>query len=165
MPGRYRCEGLSVHRDRFDPAAETVQLPGGGAVTTPDRTAYDLVRWAPSLVERVVAVDTLLHCCRVGPDAVRVLRRRYPGSSGSPWIREVFALTDRRSESPSPTRPSGSRWSTTAEHRLQARARRDLVREADLTAAGWKVLRFDAHVVMSRPGRIVAEVRAELAGR
>jgi very-short-patch-repair endonuclease len=198
VPGRYRCAGLSVHRDRFDPAAETVLLPGGGSVTTPDRTAYDLVRWAPSLVERVVAVDTLLHCCRIGPDAVRVLRRRYLGSYGSPWIREVLALTDRRSESPMESRVrvalvlgglppqvqypvvvNGRRYRLDlaypaqkvaveydgGTHRLQARARRDLVREADLTAAGWKVLRFDAHVVMSRPGRIVAEVRAELARR
>jgi very-short-patch-repair endonuclease len=52
-----------------------------------------------------------------------------------------------------------------AEHRLQARARRDLVREADLAAAGWRVLRFDAHVVMSRPGEVVAEVQAVLAAR
>ena len=52
-----------------------------------------------------------------------------------------------------------------AEHRLQARARRDLVREADLASAGWRILRFDAAVVMWRPDRIVAEVHAELAAR
>ena len=197
MPNRYRCEGLSVHRDRFG-WAETAQLPGGGAVTTPDRTAYDLVRWAPTLVERVVAVDTLLHCCRVGPDAVRVLRRRYLGAHGTPWISGVLGLADRCSESPMESRvrvalvlaglPPQVQYPVVVNgrsyrldlaypeqrvaveydgeaHRLQARARRDLVREADLTAAGWKVLRFDAHVVLSRPGRIVAEVRAELAGR
>ena len=51
------------------------------------------------------------------------------------------------------------------EHRGQQRARRDLVREAALTALGWKILRFDAHVVLFRPERIVAEVRTELAAR
>jgi very-short-patch-repair endonuclease len=144
----------------------------------------------------VVAVDTLLHCCGVGPDAVRALRRRYLGAHGTPWIREVLGLADRRSESPMESRVrvvlvlgglppqvqypvvvNGRRYRLDLAypaqrvaveydgeaHRLQARARRDLVREADLTAAGWTVLRFDAHVVMSRPGRIVAEVRAELA--
>jgi very-short-patch-repair endonuclease len=51
------------------------------------------------------------------------------------------------------------------EHRTQARARRDLVREADLASAGWRILRFDAAVVMRRPHQIVAEVQAELAAR
>ena len=51
------------------------------------------------------------------------------------------------------------------DHRGQRRARRDLLREAALTAAGWKVLRFDADVVLFRPDRIAAEVRAELAAR
>ena len=197
MRGRYRCEGLWVHRDRFEPA-ETVPLPDGGAVTTPDRTAYDLVRWVPSLVERVVAVDTLAHCCGVGADEIRALRRRHLGAHGSPLIPEVFTLVDRRSESPMESRVrvtlvlgglppqvqypvvvNGRRYRLDlaypaqrvaveydgAEHRLQARARRDLVREADLAAAGWLVLRFDAHVVMSRPDELVAEVFAVLAAR
>ena len=49
------------------------------------------------------------------------------------------------------------------DHRRQARARRDLEREAALVAAGWRVLRFDAPVVLLDPARIVAEVRAALA--
>jgi len=40
-----------------------------------------------------------------------------------------------------------------------------LLREAALTALGWKILRFDADVVLYRPDRIVAEVAAELAAR
>ena len=36
-------------------------------------------------------------------------------------------------------------------------------REAALVSAGWRVLRFDAYVVLFAPARIVAEVRAELA--
>jgi hypothetical protein len=38
----------------------------------------------------------------------------------------------------------------------------DLVREAALTAAGWRVLRFDADEVLFRPDRLVATVRTEL---
>ena len=52
-----------------------------------------------------------------------------------------------------------------ADHRTQQRARRDLEREAALAAAGWRILRFDAWVVLFAPERIVAEVRAELAAR
>jgi very-short-patch-repair endonuclease len=52
-----------------------------------------------------------------------------------------------------------------AEHRTQRRARRDLVREAALAALGWHVLRFDADVVLFRPGRLAQVVRAELAAR
>jgi len=52
-----------------------------------------------------------------------------------------------------------------AEHRGQRRARRDLAREAGLTALGWKILRFDADVVLFRPDRVAAIVRAELAAR
>ncbi len=52
-----------------------------------------------------------------------------------------------------------------AEHRSQRRARRDLVREAALTALGWHILRFDADVVLFRPDRLVQIVRAELAAR
>ena len=52
-----------------------------------------------------------------------------------------------------------------ADHRTQRRARRDLVREAALTALGWHILRFDAHVVLFRPERVAAVVRAELAAR
>jgi very-short-patch-repair endonuclease len=51
------------------------------------------------------------------------------------------------------------------DHRSQRRARLDLVREAALAAAGWRVLRFDADEVLFRRDRVVAAVRAELAAR
>jgi very-short-patch-repair endonuclease len=50
------------------------------------------------------------------------------------------------------------------DHRRQSRARRDLLCEAALTELGWKILRFDADVVLFRPDR-VAVTRAELAAR
>lgn len=52
-----------------------------------------------------------------------------------------------------------------AEHLKQRRARRDLLREAALTALGWHILRFDADVVLFRPDRIAEVVRAEIAAR
>jgi hypothetical protein len=81
MPGRYRCEGVVVHRDRFD-LGETAPLPHGGAVTVAGRTAYDLARWATSLTERVVAVDTLTRCCRVSPDEIRRCGASTSGRTG-----------------------------------------------------------------------------------
>jgi very-short-patch-repair endonuclease len=50
-------------------------------------------------------------------------------------------------------------------HRDAAQARRDLEREAALTAAGWKIIRFSAWLVMNRPDSLVAETRGELARR
>ena len=90
MTHRYRGAGLHVHRDRFA-VAETVPLSTGGALTSPERTAYDLARWAPWFAERVVAVDTLAHCCGVELDAIRSLRRRYR------IVREVTAELAARS--------------------------------------------------------------------
>ena len=197
MTRRFRCEGLRVHRDYFD-FAETVPIASGGAVTTPERTAYDLARWSPRLVERVVAIDALAHNCGVDLDAIRALRHRYLGCHGGADITDALKLSDRRSESPMESRcrvalvlgglPPAVQYSVIVngrryrldlaypgllvaveydgeEHRTQARARRDLVREADLAGAGWRILRFDAGVVMRRPDQIVAEVRAELAAR
>jgi very-short-patch-repair endonuclease len=52
-------------------------------------------------------------------------------------------------------------------HRTQRRAMRDLDRQAYLSDAGWKVLRFIAAQVMMRPWWVAARVREELvrAGR
>jgi very-short-patch-repair endonuclease len=47
-------------------------------------------------------------------------------------------------------------------HRVQERALRDLDRQAYLTDAGWKVLRFTAAQVMRRPTWVAARVREEL---
>lgn len=190
----YRCAGLVVHRDRSGPG-ETCRI-GGTAVTTPDRTAYDLARWAPTLTERVVAVDALVQHRRVDLADVTVLRHRHLGARGGGEVADVLALVDGRAESPMESRARvalvlgglppavqhpvivrGRRYYLDLayphqrlaieydgeDHRRQARARRDLEREAALTAAGWRVLRFDAYVVLFAPERIVAEVREALA--
>lgn len=52
-----------------------------------------------------------------------------------------------------------------AHHRSAEQARRDLWREAVLTGAGWKLLRFGAWTVLNRPDVVLAHTRAELARR
>ena len=191
----YTCAGLRVHRDRIDP--DEITRVGGVAVTTPVRTAFDLARWAPTLTERVAAVDALAHHRRVDVADVRVLRHRHLGARNGGEVAKVLALADRRAESPMESRARmalvlgglpppavqhpvvvrGRRYYLDlaypdlkvaveydgADHRTQQRARRDLEREAALVSAGWRILRFDAYVVLFAPERIVAEVRAELA--
>jgi very-short-patch-repair endonuclease len=191
----YRCTGLRVHRDRSAP--DEIIGVDGVAVTTPERTAFDLARWAPTLTERVAAVDALAYRRRVDIADVTILRHRHLGARHGGEVAEVLRLTDRRAESPMESRarmalvlgglPSPAVQHPVvirnrryyldlayphrrvaieydgADHRTQQRARRDLEREAALASAGWRVLRFDAHVVLFAPERIVAEVRAELA--
>ena len=197
LPYDYRCPGLQVHRERLG-CGETGWC-GATPVTVPGRIAFDLARWAPSLTERVVAVDALLHSCPVTPDHVRALRNRHLGASGGGVVAAVLALVDPRAESPMESRtrmalhlgglpapalqhPVLARGTCYyldlaypearlaieydgADHRTQRRARRDLVREAALTALGWHILRFDADVVLFRPDHVAAVVRAELAAR
>jgi hypothetical protein len=73
-PGRqyYRCPGLLVHRDLVDPAEITEEGPY--QATTAVRTAFDLVRWIPTLREKVVAVDGLAFVCKI--DLAEILRLR-----------------------------------------------------------------------------------------
>lgn len=194
VPGNYRCAGLRVRRERLDEReARTI---GPTPVTTSDRTAYDLARWAPTLTERVAAVDALAHCCGVAPADVTAVRDRHPGAHGGRDVDEVLALVDVRAESPMESRVRvalvlgglapevqypvvlrGRRYRLDLafpahkvaveydgeEHRSQRRAHSDLIREAALVAAGWRVLRFSAYEVLHRPDRVVAAVLAALA--
>ena len=206
-----RCDGLRVRRERIDP--DEITWLGPTPITTADRAAFDLARWAPDLTERVAAVDALAHCCKVDLDAVRALRNRHLGVHHGAVIAQVLALADACTESQmeqgdegsvaertglvSPRvgrlsagtdgaasrRPAGACGAASrdrsrgaryyldlaypevllaieydgAEHRTQRRAggeRRDLMREAALTALGWHILRFDADVVLYRPDRL-----------
>jgi hypothetical protein len=156
----YRCEGLRVHRDRI--GAGEITGVGGIAVTTPERTAYDLARWAPTLTERVAAVDALAHHRGVDLADVLALRNRHLGARRGGEVAGVLRLADRRAESPMESRARVTLVDG-ADHRTQQRARRDLEREAALVSVGWRILRFDAYVVLFEPERILAEVRAEIA--
>lgn len=188
--GRQRAQRrLRVHRGRLH--VVDVTTVHGMAVTTPLRTAYDLGRRKP-LVEAVVAVDALAHAHPFDLRALLTVARRYPGARGNAQLPETVRLADRRAESPMESRirlailadglpvpalqyPVGPYLLDLAypavrlgieydgrEHLEQARARRDLSRQASLTAAGWTILRFDAPEVLHRPTRVAATVRGEL---
>jgi hypothetical protein len=122
-----RQPGLRVHRGLLLP--DEVTAVGGLGVTTRLRTAYDLARRAPSLVEAVVAVDALavpepprsatprpdpwmeqdpgLRSPPGGPflaaDVLR-LRNRHLGARDSRRLPEVVSLADPLAESPMETR-------------------------------------------------------------
>ncbi|MFC4942790.1 endonuclease domain-containing protein [Pseudonocardia sp. GCM10023141] len=180
---------LVVHRDTVD-AAEITTVDGL-LVTTPQRTATDLARWAPSLTEAVVAVDALCHACELAPaEAVRAR----PGARGAARLPEVIALADPLAESPMETRirlaivlaglprpvlqhPVGPYRLDMSypelrlgieydgrEHLTPERALHDLTRQAYLTRDGWHLLRFPAAEVF-RPAQLAARVRAERAER
>ncbi|TQM14725.1 hypothetical protein [Pseudonocardia kunmingensis] len=104
FPGRQRgrCPGLAVRRGTVDPDETTWRR--GCRITRPVRTAFDLARWAPTLVEKVVAVDALAYRHRFAIDAVRQLAGRYLGVYGGAELPRVCALANRLSESPMETR-------------------------------------------------------------
>jgi hypothetical protein len=104
IPGRQRrrCPGLVVRRGRVDPG-ETIWRHEC-RLTTPVRTAFDLARWAPTLVEKVVAVDALAYRHGFGVDVVRALARRYIGVHGSAELPRVLSLANPLAESPMETR-------------------------------------------------------------
>jgi hypothetical protein len=103
-----RQPGLLVHRGLLLPDETTTA--GGLGVTTRARTAYDLARRAPSLVEAVVAVDALALADPFAPggpcDPADVLRLRnlHLGARDSRHLPDVVALADPLAGSPMETR-------------------------------------------------------------
>jgi very-short-patch-repair endonuclease len=187
LPHRIRPRpGLLVRQDQVPP--DELQVLGGVAVTTPERTAFDLGRRAP-LVD---AVDALTHVHGFDPSDVLAMARRHPGARGSAQLPRVLLLSDRRAGSPMETRirlalqfgglplptlqcpvgPYELDLSYPAvriaieyngrDHLDPDRALRDLRREAYLTDAGWVVLRFGAYLVLRRPDLVADRVRARL---
>jgi very-short-patch-repair endonuclease len=190
LPHRIRPRpGLLVRQDELQP--DELQVVGGVAVTTPERTAFDLGRRAP-LVEAVVAVDVLANVYHFDPAVVLDLARRHPGARGSAQLPRVLKLSDGRAASPMETRIRmalrfGGLPLPTLQHAVGPyeldlcypavriaieyngrdhldpdRALRDLRREAFLTEAGWIVLRFGAYLVLRRPDLVADRVRARL---
>ncbi|MGH8917002.1 MAG: DUF559 domain-containing protein [Actinomycetes bacterium] len=94
--------GLIVHRDvLFD---EEVKWFGGLLLTTPEQTAFDIVRWH-DLVSGVVAVDALAHQYpTVTAGRLRSLRNQHRGARGIGKLDAVLALIDPRSQSPMESR-------------------------------------------------------------
>lgn len=185
-----RQPGLRVHRGAVLP--DEVTTVGGLAVTTRRRTAYDLARWAPSLVEAVVAVDALSCAGTFAPDDLIALRHRHLGARNSRRLPEVVALSDPLAESPMETRtrlalvlhglpPPESQFPVDGfrldlayrryrvgveydggEHTTPERARRDLARQHHLSSIGWTLLRPRAATVLLRPRLVAVETVREL---
>lgn len=102
VPGfRRPLPRLHVHRDRL--VAEEILTVAGITMTSPARTAFDLVRWQP-LVEGVAAVDALARRHPFAPGDLRVLRNRHLGAAGSRKLEAVLALADPRADSPMESR-------------------------------------------------------------
>jgi hypothetical protein len=114
-----RQPDLRVHRGLLQP--DEVTTVAGIGVTTRRRTGYDLARFAPSLVEAVVAVDALATPGPVGrrgarpgnnlppggpflPADLLFLRNRHLGARNSRRLPQVVRLADPLAESPMETR-------------------------------------------------------------
>jgi hypothetical protein len=192
LPGSERRSrpDLIVHRFRPDP--DEITRRRGCLVTTAERAAYDLAR-QDDLTEAVVAVDTLSHK-RFDPAVLFDIAARHAGDRHIRRLPRVLALADARSDSPMESRirlaivryglplpvlqhPVGPYKLDLAypelklaieydgrEHLTPERARRDLRREAYLTAAGWTVVRIPAATVF-RPLATAQLVRDELRKR
>ncbi len=91
---------LVVRLDAID--RDEITVVDGLRVSTPERTAADLARWAPSLTEAVVAVDALSFTCRF-PAGV-IIDLVAPGARGAGRVPQVVALSDGAAQSPMETR-------------------------------------------------------------
>ncbi len=103
LSGRFRhpLPGLLIHRERL--CDDEVTTAAGTPVTTPLRTAFDLVRWR-NLTEGVAAVDALARCCGFAPAELRQVRSSHLGARRSRKLEQVLRLADPRSESPMESR-------------------------------------------------------------
>jgi very-short-patch-repair endonuclease len=158
------------------------------AVTSPVRTALDLA-CRGSLVEAVVAVDALIHRFGFPPRDVIRCAYDHPGRRGATRLPQVVKLAHPGAESPVETRirlaivlaglPVPLLQVSVGPYRLDLaypdlllavecdgrehltpqRALRDLDRQAYLTAAGWRILRFPKKVVLHEPALIPWTVR------
>ena len=187
VPGRRRSPPGLVVRVEDVPSAERWRVRAA-AVTSPVRTALDLACRVP-LVEAVVGVDALAHRFGFPPHDVIRCAYDHPGRRGAARLPQVVKLARPAAESPMETRirlaivlaglpepqlqvPVGPYRLDMAypelrlgieydgrEHLDQARALRDLDRQAYFTARAWRIVRFPKHVVLHEPARIPWTVR------
>lgn len=95
--------GIRVRTVTALPAAATREW-AGTRVTTPARTAADIARFAPDLVEAVVLLDMLVAAGALRPAHVEDCRASLGSLPGSRRTRRALALADGRSESPQESR-------------------------------------------------------------
>jgi hypothetical protein len=191
-PGGRSRAGLRVRHDALRP--DDVVEVAGVRVTGFLRTAFDLGR-RPPLLGAVIAVDALSRVGEFAPRELVRFGYDHLGAPGSRLLTRAVALATPLSGSPMETRlrlalhdaglpppvlqhrvgPYALDLSYPGvllavehdgrEHLTPERARRDLRRQAALTAAGWTVLRFPAREVLDRPWWVAREVRRELVAR
>jgi very-short-patch-repair endonuclease len=184
--GGTRRPGLVFRRDALTPD-EIVEL-GGVRVTSAARTAFDLGRATP-IVHAILGVDALRNACEVTLDDIRTVASRHLGVQGGGQLPQVLRRSTHLADSPMESRirvaiedaglplpvlqhKVGPYFLDMAypelkiaveydgrEHLKPSRARRDLRRQAYLTAAGWTVVRFAASVVLHEPWKIPADLR------
>ncbi len=182
---RRRRAGLVVRAGEL-PAGEVVRV-GGARVSSPARTVFDLGRRRP-VVDAITGVDALRRAFAVDLDEVRSVACRHLGARGSGQLPQVLRRSTDLADSPMESRirvaiEDANLPQPVLQHRVgpylldlaypelkiaveydgrehltPARARRDLRRQAYLTAAGWTVLRFPASVVLYEPWKIAADV-------
>jgi len=189
--GRTRTPpGIRPRRVLLHP--DEVCLLAGIPVTLPARTAFDVARWAPTPTERVAGAEAVAYAWDLRVADIRAVWRRHPGAHGTAGLPALLDLVNPIVESPMETRirmalilaglPAprvqhkcgGHRLDMAypevllgvehngSHHREPEQARRDLVREAELTRAGWRLLRYPARTVLGSPEAIAAEVRSVL---
>lgn len=185
LPAGSLRPGLTVRRHVL-PEDEIVRV-GAARVTTPARTAFDLGRVTP-VGDAIMGVDALRHACDVTVDDVRAVAHRHPGVLGIGRLPQVLRRSTNLAASPMESRirvaiEDAGLPPPVLQHRVgpydldlaypelkiaieydgrehlkPARARRDLRRQAYLTAEGWTVLRFSAAVVLYEPWKITADL-------
>lgn len=181
--------GIVVSADML--ATDEVTAVRAVPVTTPLLTAFHLACRKP-IVEAIVAVDALAHKFEFAPEAVLRMARSHLGARRTGQLPEVVRRANPLADSPMETRIRvaiedaglvlpvlqhvvGPYKLDMAypkiklaieydgrEHLTQERAMRDLRREAYLTAAGWRILRFRARDVLGRPNWVAGTVCGEL---
>ncbi|MGD9989853.1 endonuclease domain-containing protein [Pseudonocardia sp.] len=138
----------------------------------------------------MTAVDALARVGHFAPDAVLALARRHPGVRGTRRLPRAVALSDPRAESPGESRmrlavvlaglPApvsqfrvgryrldlaypdlrlGIEYDG-ADHRTAGRARRDLMREAELARAGWELVHLGGDNSMGEMAILVGRALA-----
>jgi very-short-patch-repair endonuclease len=179
---------LVITRTRLDQG--DTRTFGSIPVTTPLRTAFDLVR--RERTEAVVGLDALLRRGVIHIDELRAYLKTTPGWPGVRNAITALALANPLAESPMETRlrltlvdaglPAPVVQHRVGRYRLDLAYpdlkvaieydgdhhrdrdtfRRDIARLNALRAAGWTVLRFTADDVLRNPMRIIAQVTAVL---